>query len=223
MSKPSSATSSVRKAAATTLGSHKVNSNPAVQYATLTNKMKQIIQKWETSTLDGYDTISGLEKLLIEEDYMDSPYWGVFQYCPGTIGDVLKQQVTSKVYSEILNMVALLHKIIHILYREYLEELIALAVACTHEQHLEIYQNTIECLKKDFTMKELILAEVKKMVTFDRKEFMKQQGSSNASEEGSATTAMSNTTLSFYAQSWVISPYLDKAKTCLERALPNKP
>ncbi|KAL9657469.1 hypothetical protein ABK040_016736 [Willaertia magna] len=168
-------------------------------------------------TEEGSVALHELEQLLQEEDYMQSPYWGVFQYFPNN-QILLKQKVSNKISQEMIEKITTLHKIINLILKDYLNTLIS------SSNNLE-YQLIIELLQNDFTTKELILSECKKMIVYDQTESKKELINSKNKQSNEEmmddeniqqTTAISNTTLSFYSQTWKISPYLQQAEKALQ-------
>ncbi|KAG2388730.1 hypothetical protein C9374_000169 [Naegleria lovaniensis] len=195
---------------------------PKASQTKIGKEIQLIINKWEESVLNGGEILTGLERLLIEEDYMESPYWGVFQHGPKGLGEVLKEKVTKKVYSEILDSLVKLQNIIYVSLKGYLQEIMNLVAGNSYDggstEEEKLFQSVIDALQNDFTMKELILGECKKMSTFERKEYLKQmQDASKHNNESQSSYAMSNSTMSFYVQSWNISPYLERAKSIISR------
>lgn len=198
------------------------SSKQKVSQTKIGKEIQLIINKWEDSVVNGTEILNGLERLLIEEDYMESPYWGVFQHGPQGIGDVLKERVTKKVYAEILDSLVKLQNIIFVSLKGYLQEIMNLVSGSCYDggstEEEKLFQSVIDALQKDFTMKELIFEECKKMATFERKEYLKQmQDPSKYTNESQSSYVMSNSTMSFYVQSWNISPYFERAKSVISR------
>lgn len=70
-------------------------------------RIRQIEEEWRQASKDGYTVFSALIDFTIEQQYMESPYWGALAE-----SETVKQRVAEKISRHVLDSISSLHNLI---------------------------------------------------------------------------------------------------------------
>jgi hypothetical protein len=198
-------------------------------------RLHEIENEWKQANNEGHDVLTSLIQLTIEQQYMSSPFWGVF-----TENENLKQRVAQKISHQVVDSIISLQILLEsrmqkscmeinqvIDQTEKLRQDFINNSQSENEDTIRIfsvYTRVITEMKRiraafkhDLTVKNLLVEELQEMVAQSKygEEYDEKQVDENDDDaEENEMAVISHTTLQFYAQTWKLQAHVDRISSC---------
>ncbi|KAL0480127.1 ARO1 [Acrasis kona] len=190
-------------------------------------RVREVEDEWRKSSAAGYEVFKSLIQLTIEQQYMESPYWGVFSHC-----EIVKDKVSANISQQSINYILALHNIIEsklVVLCDEVSQIVAkieklrydlINQALGQEKLIEnvsvfdkivvLFKSVSVCFHREITVKKLLLSEIKQMISESKYGEEEQGAVDNEQDEEGQNVVLNHTTLQLYEQTWRLDAHLSK-------------